>query len=117
VQQLPRGPAPSFLDALDGFDWHGQAACSDSSDPDAWFVEGGTSDKEALHSARAATAYFTCALCRFRTDYLREALTTWTVRIPFDDLRAVDTASESRAFGAAHANVTDTRYETWTFSY
>jgi hypothetical protein len=65
--------------ALDGYAWHADAACADSADPDAWFPEGSSADREEHTRPRAMEAFLTCVGCPVRRQCLAEALTSWIV--------------------------------------
>jgi len=71
-----------FRDLLFSRTWTDDAACADSPDPDAFFIEGNSSDRDATASLRALGAFLTCQRCPVRVECLSEALRTWRVPIP-----------------------------------
>lgn len=74
---------PSVVDALDTYEWHDDAACADSDDPDMWFVEPSAPDRTGISNPRMLEAFLTCAGCPVRRDCLSDALTTWRVVLPY----------------------------------
>jgi transcription factor WhiB len=69
-------------------EWTKDAACAGSDDPDLWFVEGSSDDREALTSPQALQAYPTCVRCPLRRQCLAEALMVAPVLMnPGDDAR------------------------------
>jgi hypothetical protein len=84
VERL-HGPdvAPSFINALDHqADWRQRAACADAPDPDVFFHEPFSRDRNGGGGGPARTeALLYCASCPVRPECLRESFVTWKVRV------------------------------------
>jgi hypothetical protein len=67
--------APSFLEALNRYEWHAEAACRDEPEEDLFFPDSGSMTK--ISSPRVLLPLLYCAECPVRRECLEESYATW----------------------------------------
>lgn len=65
--------------------WRDEAACRDASDPDIFFTEGYSDDKDSIGSSLTTEAFLLCATCPVRRECATEALTPFQHHVRPDE--------------------------------